>query len=127
MKADQLPVPMIWEVFGELAGEVFSTTLDFFSGCWKMRLSDFGEEKKTFVCKQGTFQFEVMLFWLTHAPSTFQREMGKTLQHFPFVKLYLDDVLTLSPALSEHVEHIWQVVSLVARHGLKIKVKNARL
>lgn len=86
MKGDRFPLPKIQEIFDELSGGAVFTTLDFFSGYWQIRMSEDCKEKTTFVCRYGTYQFEVMPFGLMNAPSTFQRMMDGLLGHLPFVK-----------------------------------------
>lgn len=119
MKADRFPLPKIQEIFDALAGGVFFTTLDFFSGYWQVRMSKCCKEKTTFVYRYGTFQFEVMPFGLMNAPSMFQRMMDKILDGIPFPRVYLDDVIIFSATLREHVEHVTELVKLVFSHGLK--------
>lgn len=48
--------------------------------------------------------------------------MNQLVGYMLFVKVYLDDVLIFSRKVEEHVEHIRQVVELVASHGLKLKI-----
>lgn len=39
MKADRWPIPKIQEIFDELAGSEEFSTLDRFSGYWKIRVA----------------------------------------------------------------------------------------
>lgn len=57
-----------------------------------------------------------------NAPSTFQRMMNDFLGNLRFVKVYLDDLVTFSSSMEENLEHIREVVGVIAGHGLKIKV-----
>ena len=54
------------------------------------------KEKTTFICRYGTYQFEVMPFGLMNAPFTFQRMMDQVFQNLGFVRVYLDDVVVYS-------------------------------
>lgn len=87
MKAGRFPLPKIQEIIDELAEGHFFTTLDFFSGCWQIRISESWKEKTTLVCCFGTYLLEVILFGLMNAPSTLQRVMGRLLGIFRFVKV----------------------------------------
>ena len=72
MKGDRWPIPLIQEIFDELKGSKVFTTLDLFSGYWQILMCDCCAEKTTFVCRYGTYQFQVMPFGLMNAPATFQ-------------------------------------------------------
>lgn len=93
MKADRWPIPKIQEIFDDLHGANIFSTLDLFSGYWKVKMFEDCREKTTFVWNYGTYQFEAMQFGLMNAPSTFQRMMVRVLTGLEFVRVYLDDVL----------------------------------
>ena len=60
----------------------------------------------TFVCRYGTYKFEVMPFGLMNVPSTFQRMMDTIVLGLKFVLVYLDDVVVFSKTLEEHLRHL---------------------
>ena len=122
MKPDRWPIPKIEEIFDDLKGNTHFTTLDLFSGYWQVRLREECKEKTTFVCRYGTYQFEVMPFGLMNAPSTFQRMMDQVFRHLNFVRVYLDDVVIFSESLEKHLEHLRVAFATIAEAGLKIKV-----
>ena len=39
-----------------------------------------------------------------------------------YVMVYLDDVIIFSATLTEHVTHLAKVLSILSRHGLKVKL-----
>ncbi len=53
------------------------------------------KEKAAFICRYGTFQFEVMAFGLLNSQATFQR-MEKILLKVDNVRFYVDDVVIFS-------------------------------
>lgn len=67
-----------------------------------MRVED--KEKTSFTCRYGTYQFTVMPFGLTSAPSTFQRVMNNIFFDLldKGVLVYLDDILVYSKTVEEH-------------------------
>ena len=76
----------------------------------------------TFVCRFGTFQFEVMSFGLVNAPSTFQRMMDQLFQGHSFVRVYLDEVVVFSKSVEEHTSHLCEFFNVIAASGLKPKI-----
>lgn len=104
MKSGRFPLPNIQELFDDLAGGEVFTTLDFFFAYWQVGVGGQCKDMTTFVCRYGTFQFEVMPFGLLNAPSTVQRMMDGLLSHLPLVRVYLDDAVIFSFSLKDHAE-----------------------
>lgn len=101
MKPDKWSLLLIEEVFDDLAGTNWFTTLDLFSGYWHIKLADNIKEKTIFIYKFSTSQFEVMPFGLMNAPCTYQRMMDSISAAVPFISVYLDDIAVFSNASDE--------------------------
>lgn len=124
-KADRFPLLKILELFYGLAKGVFFSRLDFFSGYMQIRVKECCKEKTTFVCRFGTYKFEVMQFGLMNAPSTFQRMIDNLPRKLPFFRVYLDDVVVFSSDIHRHMQYIKEDIELVAGHGLKIRLSKS--
>ena len=61
-----------------------------------------------------------MPFGLSNAAQTFQRLMDSLFRDFPFVFIYLDDMLIFSRSRSEHLCHLDTVLAVLAENGLHI-------
>lgn len=80
-------------------------------------------EKMTFRTRYGHFEFLVMLFSLTNAPSTFQALMNKVFSSYlrKFILVFFDDILIYSRTWMEHVYHLKLVFELLSKHKLFLK------
>lgn len=84
-----------------------------------------GEEHKTaFQTHSGHYEYHVMSFGLTGAPTTFQSAMNKTLasvlRKCPL--MFFDDILIYSPDLQSHVEHLSTVLQLLKQDQWQVKL-----
>ena len=123
-KKNRYPLPRIDDLLDKLQGaaSVFSS-LDLMSGYFQIRISDEDKEKTGFRTPIGHFQFKVLPFGLTNAPSTFMKVMdGIFSKYSAFVCVYIDDILIFSKSQEEHLQHLQIVLSLLRKHKLFAKL-----
>lgn len=120
---DAFPLPRIDELLDSMGGARWFSTLDAASGYWQVPMADSSIAKTGFVTKYGTYEFKVMPFGLTSAPSTFQRAMTNILSSFigKFVYVFIDDVIVYSRTPAEHANHLRLVFDACTQANLRLK------
>jgi hypothetical protein len=120
---NKYPLPWIDVLFDQLAGAKVFSKIDLHSGYHQIKIRPCDIPKTSFSTRYGLYEFLVMSFGLTNAPtyfmylmnSVFMTELGK------FVLVFIDDILIYSKSEKEHAKHLRVVLQHLRDHKLYAK------
>jgi hypothetical protein len=101
---------------------VFSK-IDLRSGYHQLKIHAFDIPKTAFTTRYGLYEYTVMSFGLTNAPTYFMYMMNKVFMEYldKFVVVFIDDILVFSKMEKEHAEHLRLVLQKLREHKLYAK------
>jgi hypothetical protein len=118
------PFPRIDDIFYQLKGENMFSKIDLRSIYHQVRIKEEDTSKTTFQTRYGHYEFVVVPFGLTNAPTTFMCLMNGVFIDFldKFVIVFLDDILIYSKTEEEHEMHLRMVLQVLREHQLYAKL-----
>ena len=116
------PMPKVEDIFSQLNGAKYFSTLGLRAGCHHIGLTTDSIPKTAFTSPFGKYEYVKVPFGLVQAPAYFQELMTEVLEDLPFPMAYLDDIIIYSSTPDEHLEHIRTVFEKLRDAKLSMKL-----
>jgi hypothetical protein len=102
------PLPRIDILFDQLAGAKVFSKVDLRSGYHQIKIHPKDVPKTAFSTRYGLYEYLVMSFGLTNAPTHFMYPMNSVFMSEldKFVVVFIDDILIYSKSEEEHDQHL---------------------
>ncbi|GKB21154.1 putative reverse transcriptase domain-containing protein, partial [Tanacetum coccineum] len=125
---NRYPLPRIDDLFDQLQGSNIYSKIDLRSGYHQLRVREQDVPKTTFRTRYGHYEFQVMPFGLTDAPTVFMDLMNRVCKPYldKFVIVFIDDILIYSKDKKEHEEHLKEILRLLKEEKLYAKFSKCK-
>nr|GEV45922.1 putative reverse transcriptase domain-containing protein [Tanacetum cinerariifolium] len=109
------PLPRIDDLFDQLQGSSVYSKIDMRSGYHQLRVREQDVPKTAFRTRYRHYEFQVMTFGLTNAPTVFMDLMNRVCKPYldKFVIVFIDDILIYSKNEKKHKEHLKAILELL--------------
>jgi hypothetical protein len=125
---NKYPLPCIDVLFDQQAGVKVFSKIDLRSGYHQIKIRASDVPKTAFSTRYGLYEFLVMSFDLTNAPSYFMYFMNSVFMNEldKFVVVFIDDILMYSKNEAEHAKHLRIVLQRLRDHKLYAKFSKCK-
>nr|GEY22431.1 reverse transcriptase domain-containing protein [Tanacetum cinerariifolium] len=120
---NRYPLPRIDDLFDQLQGSSVYSKIDLRSGYQQLRVREQDVPKTAFRTRYRHYEFQVMPFELTNAPTVFMDLMNRVCKPYldKFLIVFIDDILIYSKDEKEHKEHLKAILELLKKEELYAK------
>jgi hypothetical protein len=120
---NKYPLPRIEDLFDQMKGANVFSKIDLRLGYHQLKIRESDIPKTAFRTRYGLYEYTVMSFGLTNAPTHFMYLMNKVFLEYldKFIEVFIDDILVFSRTEEEHEVHLRLVLEKLRAHQLYAK------
>ena len=102
----------IEDMFDQMKGASVFSKIDLRPGYHQLKIQELDIPKTAFRTRYGLYEYTVMSFGLTNAPTYFMYLMNKVFMEYldKFVVVFINDILIFSKTKAEHKKHLRMVL-----------------
>ncbi|RZB46805.1 Transposon Ty3-I Gag-Pol polyprotein [Glycine soja] len=121
---NKYPLPRIDDLIDQLRGATVFSKIDLRSGYHQIRVKKEDIPKTAFQTRYGHYEYLVMPFGVTNAPTIFMDYMNRIFHDYldQFVVVFIDDILVYSRNKEEHEKHLRIVLHILRDRKLFAKL-----
>jgi hypothetical protein len=118
------PLPRIDDLFDQLIGAKIFSKIDLSARYHQVRTKEEDIHKTSFRTMYEHYEFVVVPFGLTNAPTVFMCLMNDIFRNYldEFFIVFLDDILIYSKSEEEHGHHLRLILQVMREHQLYAKL-----
>nr|GEW53597.1 putative reverse transcriptase domain-containing protein [Tanacetum cinerariifolium] len=115
--SNRYPLPRINDLFDQLQRSRVYSKIDLRSGYHSLRVREEDIPKTSSRTHYGHYEFQVMLFGLTNAPTIFMDLMNRVYKPYldKFMIVFIDDILIFSKREEDHEKHLKLILELLKK------------
>ena len=121
---NRYPLPRIDDLIDQLRGASVFSKIDLRLGYHQIRVKAEDIPKTAFRTRYGHYEYQVMPFGVTNAPTVFMDYMNRIFCPFldSFVVVFIDDILVYSKTFEEHEKHLITILQILKDKELYAKL-----
>jgi hypothetical protein len=120
---NKYPLPRIEDLFDQMKGASVFSKINLRSGYHQLKIRESDIPKTAFRTRYGLYEYTVMCFGLTNAPTYFMYLMNEVFMEYldRFVVVFIDNILVFSKTMEEHEDHLRLVLEKLRSNQLYAK------